>query len=131
MPLQNCEACGSPFVAKRPDARFCRDACRKKASRVAPPVVVGLPIADVPEGGALTRATTAELDAAGRLESSAGAAALVLARRIDGSAADTGSAVAAMVREHRAALIEALRGAKAAEDPIDQLRQRREQKRSG
>jgi hypothetical protein len=31
--LRPCEECGTSFEPKRSDARFCSDACRKRASR--------------------------------------------------------------------------------------------------
>jgi hypothetical protein len=78
--------------------------------------------------GSLAAATQAELDRAGRLGSAVGQAALALARRIDASQGETGSALAALVREHRATLAEAVKDAEVAADPLDELRNRRERK---
>jgi hypothetical protein len=38
--LRSCEACNTPFMPKRADARFCSAACRLKAHRRAPEVTV-------------------------------------------------------------------------------------------
>jgi anti-sigma-K factor RskA len=73
-------------------------------------------------------ATLNELTEAGQVASASGQAALLLARRLDSQLTETGSSVAAMVREHRAALADALKGAKAEVNPLDELRARRERK---
>jgi hypothetical protein len=82
-------------------------------------------------GSGLARATRAELSAAGRVTSAAGQAALLLARRIDGGGAETGAALAAMIREHAQAMERALRDGQAA-DPVkdrqDEVAQRRERR---
>ena len=72
-------------------------------------------------------ATLRELEAAGRADSSVGLAALGLAARID-TAADTGASMAALVREYRATMAEAVRGASVAASPLDELRRRRDAK---
>lgn len=72
-------------------------------------------------------ATLTALADAGRVHSPAGQNALALATRIDGGATDTGSSIAALSKQHLAAMSEALRdteGAKA--DSVDELRKRRE-----
>lgn len=94
------------------------------------------PVADSPaspraESGAVVTAARAELVAAGRLESAAGQVVMALARRIDGAEGETGAAMAALVKEFRAALAEAVDHAEQAADPIDELRAQRERKRSG
>lgn len=79
----------------------------------------------------LAAAARGELAAVGRDRTAAGQAVLVLARRIDANSAESGSSLAAMVREFRAALAGALEGAGEAVDPVDELRARRDRKRSG
>lgn len=133
---KTCARCGAPFEAKSPRATFCKDACRKAASRAGGRTV---PNADVPDarpgadtdadGGADIRravvdSTFRELADAKRLDSALGAAALLAAARLASSApAETGSAFAALIREHRAALAAALVDADgAAVDPVDDLR---------
>lgn len=129
---RSCDFCGVEYEAKRAASRFCSAVCRKRNQRaprqaaVAAPVRLDLP---PPGGSALTAATNAELEAAGRAESALGRAALLLAARLDASEREPGTALAALIREHRAALAEAVRGAKAAADPVDELRARRDRKR--
>ena len=70
-----------------------------------------------------------ELQAAGRLSTAAGAAVMMLARRIDSAGPlETGSAYAALVKEFRAAMAEAVANAEQEDDPIDELRLQRERK---
>jgi hypothetical protein len=134
---KTCEVCPTEFEAKRASAKYCSEKCKKRAQRrpggVSAAKVLPLPGEPASEpamsGGGLTGASTAELEAAGRLETAAGQAVLTLARRIDASGGETGSALASLVREHRAALAEAVRGAAKAADPLDELRARRERKR--
>jgi hypothetical protein len=142
--LKTCEVCPTEFQAKRASAKYCSERCKKRAQRrpggVKAAKVLPLPAEPTSEpadgqvikpsvDGPLTAATTAELQDAGRFETAVGQAALALARRIDHGLAETGSALAAMVREHRATLTEAVRDAKKAADPLDELRARRERKR--
>jgi hypothetical protein len=72
----------------------------------------------------------AELDALGKVGSPLGAVALTLAARLD-KGEDPGSAVAAMAKELRATMAELARAPGAMADPVDELRRRREQRRSG
>lgn len=127
---KSCESCGSGFEAKRAAARYCSARCRQRAHRKPAPDA-GAEVAALPAEAAtesLARATRAELEAANRLHTAIGQAALVLARRIDSAGAETGSSLAALTREHRATLAEALRDVKSAADPLDELRMRRERK---
>lgn len=130
---KTCESCGEPFEAKRAAAKYCGERCRKRAQRRPGRPKVSEPAAAVPEvpgevTNALTSATLAELERAGRVETAAGQAVLALARRIDAGASETGSALAALVREHRAALAEAVKDVRERKDPLDELRARRERK---
>jgi hypothetical protein len=77
----------------------------------------------------LLTVTEKTLSDAGVLDTVAGQQAVELARRI-GSPFETGSAVAAMSRQLQAVMTEALKFA-AAEDPLDELRKRRDAKRVG
>lgn len=138
---KSCAVCGEPFEAKRAAAKYCGDRCRQRAhrspeaaseSKVLEPA--GEPTSEPPPAllaGPVTLATMVELEDAGRLETALGQAALALARRIDFPATDTGSALASLAREHRATLAEAVRDAKTAMDPLDELRLRRERKLAG
>lgn len=131
-----CEVCGDPFVASRASARFCGATCRKRASRGAAPAgrrngKATSPVTATQEAvGSIEDATRAELDAVDRGGSSEGQKALLLARRLDEGVRDTGMGLAAVMRAHSAALAEALRGATAADDPVDQLKERRDRKRA-
>lgn len=126
---KTCDSCGQPFEAKRAAAKYCGERCKKRAQRQpkAPDSEVSPRAAEV-TADALAVATRTELEAAGRLASATGQAALVLARRIDSCEAETGSSLAALVREHRATLGEALQAAEGKADPLDELRVRRERK---
>lgn len=133
---RTCEVCPNEFDAKRASAKYCSERCKKRAQRrpggTKAAKVLPLPPEqpDAPVSG-LMLATAVELEQAGRLETAAGQAVIALARRIDHSSAETGNALAALVREHRAALADAVRDAKQAADPLDELRSRRERKLAG
>lgn len=116
---RRCDLCDKPYIAKNSRSRFCSDACRAKNGGHKRPAV--------PEqGNHTTDAAVEALEDAGRLSTPAGAAALVLARRID-SATDTGSALAALVREFRATMTEAL-AQSAVADSVDEMKARRDAK---
>jgi hypothetical protein len=127
---KQCTVCGQEFDAKRNTAKYCSRRCNVRAARQPKP---GVPQSDHPQmpvdpDAELWTATLAELAEAGRAGSASGQAALLLARRLDSQLAETGSSVAAMVREHRAALADALKGGGAEANPLDELRARRERK---
>lgn len=124
---RNCDVCKTVYMAKRPSSKYCSDRCRKRAQRGPSQPFAPLAVVEfvAPAEGSLTAATLAELTEADRLNSSLGQAALLLARRLDGGGMDTGSSVAALVREHRATLADAVKDAKVAADPLDQLARRR------
>jgi len=79
-------------------------------------------VVDLPVG--LVGSVTAELESARRLASADGQAALTLASAIAGGG-QTGSGLAALVRELRATLTAATAGAGVVDDPVDELRARR------
>ena len=126
---KHCTVCGEEFEAKRNTAKYCSRRCSVRASRQPKPGP-DQPQMPADPDAELWTATLAELTAAGRVESASGQASLLLARRLDSPLTETGSSVAAMVREHRAALADALRGAVAEANPLDELRARRERKRA-
>lgn len=130
MPVERrCDHCGRPYEAKRKTSRFCCDSCRAKhgQGRPAKPVVTPMPR---PTEAGVVRAAREALEAAGRLGSPLGAAALALAERVD-SGEERGSALAAVVKELRATLAEATKDATAVGDPVDELRARREKRLRG
>lgn len=114
----NCEACGQGFEAKRSTARFCSDTCRKRSERSS----------GAESGGRSFRAVYAELEAVGRLETADGQIALTLAEALD-SGQTSGSAKAQLARELLAVRAKAMAGVKVADDPMDELKRLRDQKR--
>lgn len=116
-----CGVCGAKFTG-RADKLYCKEACSKRARRAAGAVVTALPRS--PDSPAITGradAIRAELIEAGRLETTLGQNALALAIRMDADQ-DAGSALAALSREMRAALAEAVKGAKAQQSSIESYR---------
>lgn len=126
-----CEVCGKPFEAQRPTAKYCGSTCRANKSRgrvdVAPiqssPANVDKPVSGLKD------AVTAELEAADRLNTVAGQHALELAHRIV-SAPGMNTGVAALSKQLQSVLAEALRGASQQVNPLDELKARRDAKRS-
>lgn len=127
---RNCDVCRVPYEAKRASSKYCSDGCRKRAQR-APgvplaAVVTSLASASLPaEDGSLCLATVRELEAADQLGSSLGQACLFIARRLDSGSMDTGSSVAALLRELRATIAEAIASGRVAADPLDQIAAKR------
>lgn len=130
---RSCDRCGTSYEATRSTSKYCGSNCRAEVSRSRKrgEVVTPFPAVPVaaPTGGAVVLATTARLDTAERLDTPLGRAAVALAERID-SGQDHGAAVAAMVRELRATLGEALEGAPRQSDVVDELQERRERRRA-
>lgn len=132
---RNCDSCGKAYTAKTARSRFCSTACRVRASRgVVVPIETKAPTSRStkeasasPELVGVLGATYRELDAAERLETAYGQAAMVLARRID-AGRDTGSAMATMTRQLRETLAEALKGARREGSKLDELTERRRQR---
>lgn len=116
---KGCAACGRTFQAKNGRHKFCSGTCRARGHRGA---VVALDAGG--PGESLEESTRRQLEAGGCEQSPAGRSALLLARRLD-QGGDTGSAVAALARQHLASLEEALRDATPAGDPVNELRERR------
>ena len=75
----------------------------------------------------MVAAVRAELEASGRDGTYMGALALTLADRMDGSKSIMG--YAAMAKELRSTMGEALAGVKSVADPVDELRLRRDRVR--
>jgi hypothetical protein len=115
-----CDVCGGTYEAKRPSSRYCGRTCRVRASRAG-----GVPrVASADEQTAapdpkppplsatLVTATERQLRDVGRLDTWLGQQALALAGKLS-SGRDTASGLAALSREFRATMEEALRGANA------------------
>lgn len=122
--MRSCEACGEPLPSSaHPKRRFCNDSCRKRRGSAK---VVAFR-AGGQAAGTVEQSTSAALEAAGRAGTPAGAAAMVLAVRIDLNA-DTGSAMAAMVKELRSTMADALAGVPEEPDKVDEIRAQREKR---
>lgn len=134
---KSCVVCGTEFEAKRSAAKYCGARCRQRAHRRpeaasdAKVLALSAELASETSAGGTAAATAVELERAGRLETALGQLALALARRIDAGDAETGSSLAALARQHRETLAEAVRDAQQAVDPLDELRKRRERKLAG
>lgn len=135
-----CARCGADFETRRRSARWCSDRCRTQASRARkagkpdtvkpqpkPKARKPRPVEEAEVG--VTPAVIRELAAAGRGETSAGRAAVALARRID-DGAESSAGLAALTRELSCRMAEALADVETAADSIDELRARREARRA-
>lgn len=138
---RECEACGRPFEARNKVARFCAEAdCRRRRARARKQKQLTGRIVDLrppsepdsTESSVSTYSTTlSTLVESGRVETPLGQAALRLAARIDGSSSDSGSSLAAMVRELAKTLTQAMAGSGMSGDPVDELKSRREARQRG
>lgn len=122
--MRLCRACGASLEG---DARkrYCDDKCRQRGHRGA----TVTEITPDPVDESVAGSTRRTLEAAGRLDTPAGTAAMVIAGKLD-RGGDTGSAVAALVRELRASVAEALSEAEVPDDPVDDLTRKREERRA-
>jgi hypothetical protein len=137
---KECARCGKPFQSRQSAARFCSKVCRNQANRaraqgqsesVAKPKRTRKAKAQVDDSPIGTLgAVIAELTEAGRLNTSAGQAAVALASRID-AGAESSSGLAALTREMRSAMAEATANVAQAGDALDELRAKREARRAG
>jgi len=129
---RDCDACGRAYDARRASSSYCSGTCGKRAQRAT---AAGMPLrAATPDDreappSELERAVARELEAVGRLQSVAGQVALELAYRV-ASPHETGAAVAALARELSVSMTKALAGVDRAADPLDEIRARRDRKRS-
>lgn len=128
---RNCDSCGVPYPAQRPNSRFCSESCRKKAARgTSSPRMEPISVDSSDSAAISTRSRVlSELQAAGRSETYLGACALALADRIDQATAVMG--YAALIKELRATMDAALEGAEKETDDLDELKRRRDAKRAG
>jgi hypothetical protein len=123
---KSCVVDGTVFEAQRPHAKFCSDRCRKRHQRKPaepePPLssVTSLPEVD----GELTAATRRKLELVDRAGTELGAAAMLLARRADRvGLTETGSGLAALMREWDAMLTKAVAGAEQSDDVIARIQE--------
>lgn len=123
---KTCAGCGRSFEAGNARRRTCSDRCRKSASRKSRIAPVGEPADPIVSAetapGRLWRATFAELTAADRVDTPLGQLALEHAAALDNpQRGDTGSARAALSKEYRAALAEAMKDAETESDELDDI----------
>jgi hypothetical protein len=121
--------CGETFKARSSRAKWCSPKCRKRRQRAGD--VIELPTAaaeaEVVEDerpaftGGVYQATKKALEDAGRLDTPLGQTCLVLARRLDFPAMDTGSAISALAGRLEATLAAATRGVAVAASRPQQL----------
>lgn len=76
--MPDCQRCGVSFKARRSDAKWCSDRCRKAMKRNPPDD----PPDDPVPGGSLVASVVAELQRVGALDSFAGQLAITLASRL-------------------------------------------------
>lgn len=129
---RDCDACGTTYEAKRRTSKYCTERCRKRAQRR--PVTTTKRTSTrsesqpAPRKSEFEKATERELRRLGQLSTMLGQQALAIARRM-GNGAETGSAIATLSREH-SRLMGALTSSGGGGDPVDEVRQRREQKKA-
>jgi hypothetical protein len=133
---KECVQCHGRFTAKRDTAKYCSGRCRQRAHAAkdmpAPPPerreaapLVALPPKEPNENGILA-VTLRELRAADRLDTPMGQATVLIARILDSGIQDTGSSIAALIRQYDASLSKALDGARTVESPLERVRRERE-----
>lgn len=117
---RHCGICGRPYEAKTNASRYCGSTCRNRKARGSAPIAETV--------GELPAQTRAQLEAAGRLDTVIGQQAVRLAEQI---CVETGSSLAALNRELRATMAEALADVAPVADALDELKARREARRAG
>ena len=138
---RSCDLCGTAYTPQRATSKYCGTTCRTRATRARQsgrPILTKFPspaaprsLPDPDEDG-LVASTRRQLEQAGRLDTIAGQTALLLAQRLaEARSMDTGSSLAAVSKELRSVVAEALAGVAVEDDPVDELRRRRELKLSG
>jgi hypothetical protein len=80
------------------------------------------------EGGGIYAITRRALEDADRLYTPMGQAAMLIAEILSSGVQDTGSSIAALVRQYDASLTKALDGATRVESPLERGRRAREQR---
>jgi len=126
---RTCDVCTRPYQAKRATSRYCSPRCRVRASRGAKVVrPIERPLRELLPDASVAQATRAELDRLGAADSLMGSIALTLAAKIDAASVFDGSLVS-MVKELRIVMADATRTARIPDDPIDELKARRDRKR--
>ena len=130
MKERSCDACGITYEYESPRSKFCRSKeCTRSRARARKLKQRGGAVVEFPaqspaalEELDLVVVTVRRLEAAGRLDTTEGQGALLLAKRLASSSQDSGSGVASLHKEYRSAMVEALAGAEQVDDPIDRRR---------
>jgi len=123
-----CDQCSEGYEAVRSTSRFCSDRCRNRYRKhPATAAVVSLEVVACPPDG-VAAVFEAELTDAGRLDTPRGQMVMVLARRLDNPARETGPALASLAKQLEASLSAALKGARVVPDGLDDLKARRDAK---
>lgn len=124
-----CDACGEEYEAKTKRSRYCSDRCKRRYHRGGGKKNAEEREAERAEGvGSVAAATLFTLQDAGRLHTPLGQAALALAHRLDASGRDTGQSVASLAKQLQATLEAATADADVEDDPVDEVRARRDAK---
>ena len=136
MMTRECDQCGKSFEAKRSTAKYCGSTCRARRATGQPPVklaspadVTPLPRPDAGERGPVAAATLIMLTDCARESTPLGVLALHLAATID-DLMTPANAKAALAKSLRETLAEAVKGANVADNPVDELRRKRDLKRA-
>lgn len=130
-----CAGCGRSVASQRAGALYCGDTCKKRgqrAQKAAERQNIAPERGITPESGpesTLVASVHAELVEADRLNTSAGQVALELAVRL-ANRRELGSSVASLAKQFDAAMDKALAGVAVAADPLEEIRARRDRKRS-
>lgn len=122
-----CAVCGHSYETKRKDSITCSATCRSRKRNMLP--------AGASADNSLVKATKAELEAAGKLDTRLGQQALILAARMSGT--ETPSGVGTLSKELDRVMAAAIGAAPPTApaagqgDRVDELRARRDAKRAG
>lgn len=122
-----CAVCGRSYETRRKDSLTCSATCRSRKRDMLP--------AGAPADNPLVKATKAELEEAGKLDTRLGQQALILAARMSGT--ETPSGVGTLSKELDRVMAAAVGAttpsapAAGEGDSVDELRARRDAKRAG
>lgn len=124
-----CEQCGGPLPVQEGPGRKRKkcETCSPRDKRNRKVVSIPTPLS-APGGGRNVEAARRALSDVDRETSPAGELALYLAGLLDQG---VGNQTAAISREYRAAMADAMKGTQQAASALDELRRRREERRRG
>ena len=134
---KECVVCHGRFAAKRHTAKYCSERCRKRAQRqlenpLPPAAVTSMGVvklaAPPTEGRGIYSITKNVLEQAERLYTPMGQAAMLIAEILSSGVQDTGSSIAALIRQYDVSLTKALDGTQQELTPLEKIRREREMK---